>query len=275
MDIVLSTLFTGLVSFGTAYLTHGNAITESLDALYYLKIGRKTIEQANDLKSQYEKARTNPDNALPQPMLDEMKNQLVQIQNDQNEFKQAVGERLAKISEENLKLPNKNIASPTMEATENYIQDKEIRDMFAALLASSADRSKEHFVRPAFVQIIKEMSPIDSKILATLGRVEPVARIIQYKEGESQYRVVREGIIPGSDTFGTPNMVASSLYNLQRLGLIDIKYDLAVANESRYDDLKTSIQFNQVQKDNPTLDLQLGSAAITPFGQDFKAAVLY
>lgn len=271
MDL-LSFGLTSFVSFGTSYLTNGSAITKWLDALFYLKIGHKTIEEAENLKHQYELQRTNS-TSVSMESLDAIQQQLMQVRDDQAKFQESVVKQLALIPDVNRKIPNRNIAAPIMDATESYIHDPEIRSMFATLLASSADSIKESMVRPAFVQIIKEMSPIDAKILSSLSApVYPVAQL-QSNEGNGSV-TLQTNLFQNIPNFGSVDQVSSSLSNLKRLGLVEIVYDVHLSAEHAYDLLEQQIGLSVLKAKNPKIEIKHGVLEMTPIGKDFKQVVL-
>lgn len=79
------------------------------------------------------------------------------------DFQQRVKQNYEKIPEENRQLPSPKIVMPLMQALESSIYDKELRDLFAALLAASMD--KESKVHPEFVDFVRRMDSKEAEFL--------------------------------------------------------------------------------------------------------------
>lgn len=71
----------------------------------------------------------------------------------------------AKIHPDNIQEPKLSIIGPTLEASQYYIEEEELRSLFSKLLASSMDKSKNKILHPSFVEIIKQLSPEDALFL--------------------------------------------------------------------------------------------------------------
>lgn len=72
---------------------------------------------------------------------------------------------LQKIKPENQIEPKLCIAGPAMDAAKYFVEEPDLRNMFAKLIASASDISKVTSVHPAFVEIIKQLTPFEAKIL--------------------------------------------------------------------------------------------------------------
>ena len=73
-------------------------------------------------------------------------------------YRDELASGISKIEPDNFQDPAMNILGPTLEASKYYIDEKEMRKMFANLLASSMDKSKNNVVHNSFVEIIKQLS---------------------------------------------------------------------------------------------------------------------
>jgi hypothetical protein len=78
----------------------------------------------------------------------------------------AVSKRLVDLRTEDIQQPNARIAVPAIQALVYSMHEEEIREMFINLLASDMHPDKKSCVHPSFVQIIKEMSPLEGVILS-------------------------------------------------------------------------------------------------------------
>lgn len=74
-------------------------------------------------------------------------------------------EKLSNVPEENIITPPINIAGPTIEAMRFTGENDELREMFANLLASTMNRKTMPYTHPRYVDIIKNLSQEEAKIL--------------------------------------------------------------------------------------------------------------
>ncbi|NLY09379.1 MAG: DUF4393 domain-containing protein [Tissierellia bacterium] len=72
------------------------------------------------------------------------------------------------IDPQNLQDPKVSIVGPALEASKYYISEPELRSMFANLISAAADSSLNGKVRASFTEIVKQLEPIDAKVLEYL-----------------------------------------------------------------------------------------------------------
>ena len=77
-------------------------------------------------------------------------------------------QQVATIPPENVQEPPLKILGPALEASKYYIEEEELRSMFAKILASSFDDRKNSIIHPSFVEIIKQLDVTDARILQFL-----------------------------------------------------------------------------------------------------------
>jgi Abortive infection alpha len=131
----------------------------------------------------------------------------------------SVSEKLKDVPEEKIVEPDPRIAIPAIEALIYSINEEHIRDMFAHLLAADMNADTKSRVHPAFVNFIKEMTPLDAECLQELKKnpqIEFRPRITSNSlgadAGKRSYSIMtREGITADLET---------SIDNLERLGLV-------------------------------------------------------
>lgn len=142
------------------------------------------------------------------------------------EFKQELNNKILDISEENLKEPPMNIVGPAIESSKYFYEEKYYRKMFSNLLAAACDKSKFNKIHPSYTEIIKQLSPLDAKLLnmfkyyntyplATLQIIDQEKKItpcIQYlfffKERNNEFDALEHA------------QLTTSLDNLIRLGIV-------------------------------------------------------
>lgn len=146
-----------------------------------------------------------------------------------------------KIEKEKIKTPDPSIAVPLVEAMRYTSHKEEIREMFVNLLGETmnSDTEDEH---PAFVEIIKQLTPDECKMLRYLyndSRQPIIKRRIRLAE--------KKGEVDAEPYFSDlcyltscqyPKKFPEYLDNLQRLGLVNVFTDRYLTDESFYNKLK-------------------------------------
>lgn len=158
-------------------------------------------------------------------------------------FRQEIESEIAKIPSNKIIEPPLNIVGPALEASKYYIEEDEIRSMFAKLIASSMDKEKAQNVHSSYIEIIKQLSPLDAKNFEYLVNTNfvGVGRIkTRYVDGEQGENTQVENFFPFPDlNFTNKRIYSSSIDNLLRLGLINIDHSLHFTTKSRYDELRS------------------------------------
>jgi hypothetical protein len=204
-------------------------------------------------------------------------------------FKEDIEKELSKVAPENLSKPPLNIVGPALEASKYYIDDENIRSMFAKLIASSMDKVSQDSAHTSFVEIIKQFSPLDAMNFRFLVKNLHCAvaeirldYVDEVKGGVTWYR----NFFPLPDlTFENYAYYSASIDNLIRLGLIKIENDSSYTDKSKYDLLKNHPVFvicnvmAEAAKELPffkdrTPKLKEGSWSITTFGEMFAQCCL-
>lgn len=210
----------------------------------------------------------------------------------------------AKILPENIQEPPLNILGPALEASKYYIEEEELRKMFAKLIASSMDKTKAPQVHPSFVEIIKQLSSKEALLLKDFNSRNPFAKIvlIEDKEDPSIEDFMSNDINSMekiSTMFGRKSKTILdyfyysennkdfldndfSISALNRLGLIQVESHIILSDNVAYNKLEEQFEnfkdspFMKLNKQHFTseqhLELQKGSIDITPFGLFFCIA---
>ena len=82
------------------------------------------------------------------------------------EFKEDLKTRLDDIDLEKIIEPKANIIGPALETAKYYYEESYYKEMFTKLIASNCNKDKSNDVHPAFIEIIKQLSPLDAKVLS-------------------------------------------------------------------------------------------------------------
>ncbi|MDT3426060.1 hypothetical protein J2Z22_001580 [Paenibacillus forsythiae] len=204
-------------------------------------------------------------------------------------FELEITEQLNNIPEENLLEPQLSIVGPALEATKYYIEEDEIRQMFAKLIGSSMDNRHSSQTHHSFVEIIKQMSPLDAQNLRSFGNManKPIANYINHVQpsgsGPLQVNVYLE-----NEDCNDLCQVAISISNLQRLGIVSLIFDgsylngLDIYKKHEEHDFYKSFKEMYQQANNTILpenympirelgiEIQKGIISLTPLGEALK-----
>ncbi|MGE7623587.1 DUF4393 domain-containing protein [Viridibacillus sp. NPDC096237] len=212
-----------------------------------------------------------------------LKKQEFRHQRNYEDFVNRTNAKVENIPQENLQEPEMYILGPAIEASKYYIDSEELREMFANLIASSVDSRANNITHPAFVEIIKQLSSLDASILKnfTFRKEFPIAQI-RFTNDEGFYLIIYEHLMAFSNTNNEFEMRIASISNLQRLGLINIDYNVYLDNPTYYDFVEQhpafikanqSLQLEEYTRDGfKNYKVQKGSVNLTPLGQNFILA---
>lgn len=196
-----------------------------------------------------------------------------------NQYKKNLEEKLSKIPPENLIEPPLNIVGPALEAAKYYIEDDNLREMFANLIANSMNVETQSITHPAFVEVIKQLSPFDVKILRILrdNYYWPVAKLKFKLKDSSGIKTFPDDIFPFPEMYqNNYKDYSSGVDSLVRLGILSIDYTTPLADESDYDLIYQHPVFRFLERaikddllDAKELNLIKGVWEWTGFGKKF------
>lgn len=186
----------------------------------------------------------------------------------------AIQNEISKVPSDILIEPSLSIVGPALEASKYFIENSELREMFARLIASSMNSKQADKTHPAFVEIIKQITPDEAKILKELGVTDyPTLNLLSQNDDGSYFPVLMNFTdIQDKASCHKPTQIFSYLENLDRLGLIRIYEARQLAGETVYEDL---LNHQVIVQGIVAADL-LGrhkivktSISVTPFGKSF------
>jgi hypothetical protein len=149
-----------------------------------------------------------------------------------------VSEKLENVPEENIVTPPPHVAGPALESLRYTGSIEELKELYANLLASSMDSATTRDAHPSFVEIIKQLSSDEARLLTALISIEqvPAVTIRNNREDDTGGRdQLRNFTVLGENTgvqdyYRIPNY----LDNLCRLGLIEIPVHYVLIGEDTY-----------------------------------------
>ena len=202
-------------------------------------------------------------------------------------FEADLREKMASIPPDKICEPNLMIAGPTLEALRYCYDEEKLRNMYINLLASSVNSDRVKNAHPSFVEVIRQMDPLDAQLFEMLAkRSEKYHRAINANVGLSgQRRNFLNAMPEWFWGWGVPNydmfQNSASLIRLRRLGLVELMFD-RTAGEADYKDLKQADALRSIlqhyQSRNPNLELEITAIEsifyINEFGRFFAEICL-
>lgn len=191
----------------------------------------------------------------------------------------ALNERLKNTPKENIITPDLAVGGHTIEALRFVGHKPDIRELYANLLASSMDSEKAYKAHPAFVEIIKQITSDEAKLLKhfSSNNVLPIVNIdCTSNTAPSSANTVRNyshlGRIAGCQFL---DLMPNYLDNLARLALISINTDSFYTNNDFYKDLENDsfvLKYINNEIESPEgfkFTLAKGSLTVTALGKQF------
>lgn len=185
--------------------------------------------------------------------------------------------KLELIDPDKIVQPEPYIAVPALQAI-SYCQDNEVlRNMYANLLSSSMNIDTKFEVHPAYVEIIKQISPDEARILSYIYeyKFEPYINLRKDQKKQRGGLFLIEYLTRDefNSTCEIKDAIPRYLENLERLKLIDIIRDGFLTSPGVYDSLKNNklvVEYTSIT-DDEEYKYTVGEKyfRITNFGESF------
>lgn len=196
------------------------------------------------------------------------------------ETKKLLQHKLQNVDPGKIVPPEPYVAVPAFQAISYCMDSDELREMYANLLANSMNSDKKDYVHPAYVEIIKQMSPLEAQNL----RLFPMDSELPIAE----YQLVCKANRGAIDIYATNVFLcnsqqtdikkqAHSIAILYMLGLITIDYVACVTDLDVYDVFRETKEFIEqssriISDENykySEMQLIQGCVYLTPLGKAF------
>ncbi|MDW0112971.1 DUF4393 domain-containing protein [Sporosarcina saromensis] len=251
MDPIITSVLT---SFATTLATNSSKVPmQTLDDLWYMAFNK--INFAADKK---------------------------RIENEINllAYKNSLANKLNTIEEDKLIEPTISIVGPALEASRYYIDEEELREMFAKLIASSLNSDKAYDTHPAYVEIIKQLTPDEAKLLQIIRENNQPTIHLKIIMGDGSYLPMLLNFTDLCDKANCsyPTKIFSYLDNLNRLGLINLHDSNQLTPDYLYDELFEHPVVLQGTKGADFLGksrIEKSSFSVTPFGKQFYQSCIH
>ena len=202
--------------------------------------------------------------------------------------RQLLAEKLQYTPEELIVPPENYVAVPALQQIAYCFDSDELRDMYANLLANSMNKVVKNGVHPGFVEIIKQLSPDEAKIIRYLRIHKRIPTLgLKIDKTDSSHVVYVKEFSNVPELSMCENIYDSQKYidNLVRLGLVERSPNgTYISNESVYEPLKNhpfiKNKYQNIEKQSATIDnfskidYVKGYCELTSFGESFCSICL-
>lgn len=193
--------------------------------------------------------------------------------------KKLLEEKLKDVDPEQIKTPEAYVAVPALQAIAYTTDNETLRDLFANLLAKAMQKDTADTVHPAFVEIIKQLSPDDAYTLKCFKNSHnlPIVNICGNPPAEMEkvsgfsnvHIVLHQNVFIANSEIGDIGRQSTSITSLDRLRLVDISFDGSSLTTS-YDEFENLEIFkNSFSNVMRKVYIEKGRACLNPFGEAF------
>jgi len=187
--------------------------------------------------------------------------------------------KLEHVNPDEIVSPEVHVAVPALQYISYSMDNEEIRDLYANLLSASMQKSLKGNVLPSFVEIIKQLTPDEARILKYLysQRRIPLLKINRYDfNSSSGYITTAEhlSLLNNKISLEKTDMIPTLLDNLQRLNILELRYDTYFSDDSKYSEIEEAYAsqieiLNEKFNGKYQFKTRHGLCQITTFGNAF------
>ena len=153
-----------------------------------------------------------------------------------------VTEKLQGVPEEDIITPPPHIVAPALESLRYTGSIDELKDLYANLIASSMDSSTTEDAHPSFVEIIKQLSSTEAKLLTVFisATTKPIISVRNTREDDTAgfFKFRNFSLLDERSETDDHNRRPNQLDNLCRLGLIEIPDEEKIVADGAYKGLE-------------------------------------
>lgn len=188
-----------------------------------------------------------------------------------------LNKKLKDCPEELIDEPESYVAVPALQGISYCMDNEELREMYANLLASSMRKDKKTSVHPSYANIIGQMSPLEAKLIKDFYKsdndVIPIIKVDEMISKISGYEEIKNYSNFYEYLPTDPQMNGAIFENLERLGLLIIRDHLKISDKHAYDALVESDVIRNVidhiKSNNHRPIIVKGSVLLSNFGNRF------
>jgi hypothetical protein len=190
-----------------------------------------------------------------------------------------VADRLKDVPPEDIITPKPSVAGPAIEALRYTGHEESLSDMYANLLAAAMDKNTAEGAHPAFVEIIKQLTPDEAKLIAYFLEDLPFP-LVTLRSQHSNFELGGYDVAVNVSLFGRnanlefPHLTPTYIDNLTRLGLVSTPKDFHYIDKGLYKELEASSELesckkNAIVKEGYVFKVYQHGLKVTNLGEQF------
>ena len=197
-------------------------------------------------------------------------------------FEKELYEKLKDTPEEKLSEPEPYVIIPLIQQYSYSYTNEQLRKMYINLLVSSMNTDKKWDVHPSFVDLIRQLTPDESKLIELFPtnsiNILPLIDIMfKTGKGKGDVTFISNFSNIGNDILDCPKNINIYLENLERLKLISIE-EIHLLDDSLYEPLEndphiTYFMNNIKSQEGQYLFVKRKSFHVTPYGISFMCSI--
>lgn len=194
---------------------------------------------------------------------------------------EAMSEKVSKIPEEKLTEPEPYVAVPAIQQLSYCYNSEELREMYANLLVSSMNIDTKWNVHPSFVDIIRQLTPDEAKLLKYLSShpEQPMIDVRHHLANDGGYIEVIRGFTNISEGIcDNVNGIYAYLDNFERLKFIEIPEGVYLSDDMLYTPLENHPLIKQVMNralpEGERMEIRKKKFYVSTFGKEFMKTCL-
>ena len=193
----------------------------------------------------------------------------------------SVTQKLKNVSSESIVSPAPNIAVPAIEALRYMGQEKELRALYANLIAAAMNMNTKAEAHPAYVEILKNLSSEEAIILQSFA-TQSVFPAINIKgiSSDGTYILYKRGYnhLSKIATLHHQQLLPAYIDNLVRLGILETPIGIELSDQAAYVPLEIDSELDSLLAEitNSGREVRFERMAIrlTVFGAQFIRQVV-
>lgn len=194
----------------------------------------------------------------------------------------SMAEKLKDIPEENIITPDPSVAVPAIEALRYTAHNEDLREMFTNLLATAMDKNTVKNAHPSFVEILKQLSSDEARIirLFTDHKSKAVIRLRSMNQEDDHFTELLQefSILPYTADCKYPELGPGYINNITRLGIVHIDYTKYSTLPNAYEEIYNHPIYIQkislIEEHGKRPSVERGTLNRTQFGEKFYNACI-
>lgn len=191
--------------------------------------------------------------------------------------KQLLEEKLCNVNPEDIVEPEAYVAVPAIQSLSYSMNDDNLRNLYANLLASAMNKNLKDFVHPSFTEVIKQLAPDEARVFNEIRKNEvyPVIWVRQNrKDRKGGTFIIRNfTTINEQADCNFPDRIPEYLENLDRLKLVNIYKTSYLTAEGVYNHVESMPAIKKLlnkEDEEYKYEIQRGFVEISIFGSSFS-----